>query len=163
VCRLEDGGGRKEGAGSYFSSRRALHVCTHPLPSLRHIFIQGKVITLDVERNDLIESVRQMIQEKEGIPPDQQRLVYRNELQDEHTLSDYHVSSGSTLYVVRRAGKSMQIFVKTPTDKNFTLELKSGNTVLNLKEKIKDQGGIPLFRQRLVHDGKAMEDDSMLV
>ena len=138
VCVVwKTGGEGRKVLGSFFSSRCALHACTNPTPPPYNIIKQGKVITLDVERTDKTQSVKQMIQEKESISPDQQRLVYRKELEDEHTLSDYHVSSGSTLHVVRGAGKSMQIFVKTLTDKKFTLELNSGNTVLNMKEKIK--------------------------
>jgi len=117
----------------------------------------GKAIALAVEPKDTIASVKRKIQETEGIPADEQRLIFSGTaLEDDRTIAECNIQKESILNLVQH--RPMQVHVKLVTGTQITISVVPTDTIASVKNKIHEKEGIPVEEMRLISGGKQLDD-----
>ncbi|KAI8009697.1 hypothetical protein LOK49_LG06G02631 [Camellia lanceoleosa] len=123
-----------------------------------------KAVALKVKTSETIKNLKAMLREKEGISENIQELFFTGErLNNDQKLVDYGIQTHSTLHLILQNSCPINFFIYIPSNqKIFELEVKTRDTVQNIKSLIQDKEGIQSDRYKLFYGGKPLEDNSTL-
>mmetsp|Transcript_778 Transcript_778/g.1507 ORF Transcript_778/g.1507 Transcript_778/m.1507 type:complete len:151 (-) Transcript_778:30-482(-) len=121
--------------------------------------LTGRTVSCEVEMEASVHSLKELLQLKEGIPAQHQRLIYGyRQLSDESTMEACKIEEDSTLQLVLSLKGGFQVFVRTLTGKSFVVDGDTNDSIADFKARIQDLEGIPPDQQNLIYLGRALED-----
>lgn len=123
-----------------------------------------KILHLNVEPSDTVESVKAQIFDKEGIDiMTHQRFIFAKKwLEDDKTLAEYDITEGSAIYLVLSLKERIQVFIKALTGWSTSVEVELSECVENLKVRISEKNKIPVSHFKLTLAGEELEDGKIL-
>lgn len=121
--------------------------------------LSGKANSINVKLKDTLDTLKAKIQEKMGVPPEQQSLLLNGKnLEGNNTLEEYKIQNQSSIYVTLIPKTGMQVLVKTATGQKLTIEVEPTDTIEKLKAKIQKKNGIQTKEQELKYKDITLED-----
>lgn len=141
-------------------SELLVHTCSQ-------IFIRtlaGNTLTLRVPESDSVQSLKSMIEEKEGVPVHLQKLYFNGQQVQQGTLCELGIVNGATLELslCLSGGGIMEVYIKTMEGVTLRVAIEADNTVLELKQKIQEQKDYPIEWQKLIFCGKELDNGQTL-
>jgi len=120
----------------------------------------GKQLTFDVDKQQTIANIKKLIEDKEGVSPNDQRLLFHGDhLNDDFTLSMHNVSERSTLQLVQR----LTLFIFCLDNRRISIVVDDDETIGNLKDKIHHREGVRPDEQILTFGGRTLSEDELTV
>ncbi|XP_078083479.1 polyubiquitin-like [Mustelus asterias] len=129
-------------------------------------FMTGEIVELEVNPSIQVSALKKMIYEKTKVPHFRQRLMVQNGntvvLRDDKRLSDYSVSPSNAVMLIVTNEERMQIFLKNEKGKISTYDVLPSESVQDFKARVQRQERVPTDQQRLMYEGKQLEDGRTL-
>ena len=121
----------------------------------------GEIVQLEVRGEDTVGYVKMMIKQAVGVPTGLQQLFFNGSkpLRNSKTMNCYNIRAGACICL---AEPTISLQVRMLTGKELSVEVGSGESVSDMKEKIKHKTGIPSEKQRLIHKGVLIAGDGLL-
>ena len=128
--------------------------------------LTGKNMTLDgILPTDTIDLMKERIKDKEGLPTEQQALIFSGMYLLDGILSiqQYNISANATLHLVLRLGGHHTFYIQLPNGATRTFRTHGSALTRSIKNKMFLKHGFPPSQQRLMYDGKSLDDDMSLM
>ncbi|KAE8292136.1 hypothetical protein D5F01_LYC09502 [Larimichthys crocea] len=130
------------------------------------VMLDGKTHILRVNPHDTVGSLKTLIQNKVGVPPQKQKLIFVNGQRtplsdDSQYISHYGLQSGSQVSLLITQPKTFQVFLNNLQGQKSTYDIKPDETVMNFKRRVEQREGVPVNQQRLLHQSRELLDGKL--
>nr|AZL95662.1 interferon stimulated protein 15b [Miichthys miiuy] len=130
------------------------------------VMLDGKTHTLRVNPQDTVGSLKMLIQNKLGFPPQKQKLIFVNGQKtplndDSQYISYYGLQSGSRVSLLITQPATMQVFLRNEKGQISTYDIKPEETVSDFKTKVQHREGVQVSQQRLLHQSRELLDGKL--